>query len=702
MLSESRYENCLPKIRAHFADLELEAAFLPDVRLLLLGNGRVGKTQIARWLKHAPFDCDWNSTHGIEVGGADLPGVNGTRLQIWDFGGQDIYHGTHALFLRSPAVLVLVWAEDEEKLASYQHDGLTFRNQPLAYWVELVRHLADPASPVLLVQGKCDRLDQEAKAPPVSIEALGALDHCKPLHVSIKQQRGLATLTEALDEAVAWLRDPSRLGLPRIGAGRLRVQRRLEALRDADMAPPREQRRHRWLERQAFETICAEEGGVTDPAMLLAYLDAIGTVFHRPGLFGDRIVLDQGWALEAIYALFDRRLVYRELRRDRGRFTRSRLAILTWQEHSEAEQELLLGMMRSCGICFEHRRLADGEVEYVAPDLLPDRAEMAAVLAERWDDGRPCEEAIFHHALLHGGLIRTVMSEIGEQAGAEPLYWRGGLCGYEATTRSRLLIEEETTGHWQGMIRIRTQGGQAAELLQRLVALVERVQARLGMRPTKVERNSPAIEASGETRMTFRQEKPAMPEWYVSYAWGDDRTAEGQQREKIVDDLCAAAAARGQPVIRDRNVLGLGDSIAAFMRRIGQGDRVFVILSDKYLKSPYCMFELSEIWRTSRQDGPALLERVRVYTLGDADIWKPLSRAKYAAHWKKEHDEMEAFVRDNGGATILGERDFAAFRRMGEFYRHVGDILATFADTVQPRSFDELVRYGFGETPEAD
>jgi internalin A len=57
---------------------------------------------------------------------------------------------------------------------------------------------------------------------------------------------------------------------------------------------------------------------------------------------------------------------------------------------------------------------------------------------------------------------------------------------------------------------------------------------------------------------------------------------------------------------------------------------------------------------------------------------------------------MEAFVRENGGTSILGERDFAAYRRMGEFYRHVCDILATLADVVQPRSFEELRKYGFG------
>jgi hypothetical protein len=36
---------------------------------------------------------------------------------------------------------------------------------------------------------------------------------------------------------------------------------------------------------------------------------------------------------------------------------------------------------------------------------------------------------------------------------------------------------------------------------------------------------------------------------------------------------------------------------------------------------------------------------------------------------------------------------------MGTFYRHVPDILATLFDTVQPRTFEELERYGFSDPP---
>jgi internalin A len=700
VLSQTFDENCLDAVRAHFADLAVEAAILPDVRLLMIGNGRVGKTQIARWLADEPFNEDWDSTHGIRVSGVPLPGDASTRLQIWDFGGQDIYHGTHALFLRNPAVLVVVWAEEEEKLAGYEHGGLTFRNHPLAYWIEMVRHLTDPHSPVLILQNKCDRPEQEVLPFPIPGEALEALHsrYRKQLHVSTKERLGEAALMEGLSGAITWLRDPALLGLQQIGAGRLRVQRRLEALRDDDQALPCEQRRHRLLERPAFEAICAEEGGVTDTALLLAYLNANGTIFYRPGLFGDRIVLDQSWAMEAIYVVFERKQVYRELRRSGGRFTRSLLGLLVWQEHSEVAQKLLLDMMQSCGICFRYRHLAgpdDQDIEYIAPDLLPERKEITDRLAPLWDESCPSQEAVFRYALLHGGLIRTVIAVIGEKAGPGALYWRGGLFGFEATLHSRLLIEEEMTGTWQGVIRVRTQGGQATTLLQQAVVIVEEVQAQFNMRPIAVEMTAPPADKREETSVTLSQQKPAQPEWYVSYAWRDDRTPEGQEREQVVDQLCAAAEASGHVILRDKDVMKQGDSIIEFMRRIGAGDRVFVILSDKYLRSPHCMFELSEIWRTSRQETPALLDRVRVYTLGDADIWTTLSRMQYAAYWKKQHDEIETFVHDNGGPSILGERDHAAYRRMGEFYRYVGDILATFADIMQPRNFEDLVRYGF-------
>ena len=102
---------------------------------MVLGNGRVGKTQICWRLRDENYDAAVESTHGIIVSSSPLQqtddGASLAQLQTWDFGGQDIYHGTHALFLKTRAVFLLVWASESENSGHHQHGGLLFRNRPL-------------------------------------------------------------------------------------------------------------------------------------------------------------------------------------------------------------------------------------------------------------------------------------------------------------------------------------------------------------------------------------------------------------------------------------------------------------------------------------------------------------------------------------------------------------------------------------------
>ena len=63
------------------------------------------------------------------------------------------------------------------------------------------------------------------------------------------------------------------------------------------------ERKYRTLTQEFFEQLCTETGGVSNPALLLDYLHHVGIVFYQQGLFDDRIVLDQEWALQAVYAV---------------------------------------------------------------------------------------------------------------------------------------------------------------------------------------------------------------------------------------------------------------------------------------------------------------------------------------------------------------------------------------------------------------
>jgi internalin A len=185
-------------------------------------------------------------------------------------------------------------------------------------------------------------------------------------------------------------------------------------------------------------------------------------------------------------------------------------------------------------------------------------------------------------------------------------------------------------------------------------------------------------------------------EYYVSYAWGDD-TTEGKERETVVDRLCSEAEARGKRIIRDSTAMKIGDRISTFMDRIGKGvvnGRVCIVLSDKYLKSPYCMHELLHVWRNCREDGGTFIDRTRALVLPSAKISTAVERAYYVIHWQSAFKALDALVREHG-PFVLSDNDNAEFRLMSRFVSETANVLQLVQDTLRPRSFDDFVNHVF-------
>jgi internalin A len=65
---EEQFQNVLEKVRAHYEDLNSGQRTDAEVKLLFLGNGGVGKTQLCRRLCDLPFDPSVPTTHGIQLG----------------------------------------------------------------------------------------------------------------------------------------------------------------------------------------------------------------------------------------------------------------------------------------------------------------------------------------------------------------------------------------------------------------------------------------------------------------------------------------------------------------------------------------------------------------------------------------------------------------------------------------------------------
>ncbi len=132
---------------------------------------------------------------------------------------------------------------------------------------------------------------------------------------------------------------------------------------------------------------------------------------------------------------------------------------------------------------------------------------------------------------------------------------------------------------------------------------------------------------------------------FISYAWG-------AEREDIVNQIDESLQKRGIKIIRDKRALGYKGSIKEFMERIGQGHCVIVVISDKYLRSPNCMFELVEI-----ADNKQFHDRVYPIVLSDANIYDPLKRIEYVKHWEAKRAELAKAMKKLDPANLQGIRD---------------------------------------------
>ncbi|MHC4476677.1 MAG: leucine-rich repeat domain-containing protein [Planctomycetota bacterium] len=91
---------------------------LREAKVLLVGQGGVGKTSLVKRLIEDDYNPDELKTEGIDirdwgVAGWRRKGKEATRikLNVWDFGGQEIMHATHQFFLTKRSLYILVLME---------------------------------------------------------------------------------------------------------------------------------------------------------------------------------------------------------------------------------------------------------------------------------------------------------------------------------------------------------------------------------------------------------------------------------------------------------------------------------------------------------------------------------------------------------------------------------------------------------------
>lgn len=144
------------------------------------------------------------------------------------------------------------------------------------------------------------------------------------------------------------------------------------------------------------------------------------------------------------------------------------------------------------------------------------------------------------------------------------------------------------------------------------------------------------------------------PEIFFSYAWGDEQE-QGGSREKIVNELYDSLIKDKYQVVRDKYNLEYKGFISDFMSQIGRGKCIIVAISQKYVKSPYCMFELYEIARNSNFDKIQFREKVIPLRVELIDFNDPATLEKHFAFWDNEYKKWDELVKKRAEQLSVGQ-----------------------------------------------
>lgn len=632
-------ENRLLAVRQWRKDLQLGEVQGRRVKLLILGNGGVGKTQIARRLAGLAFDRSQPSTHGIDLSNAVVSkattGPDSTSVHIWDFGGQEIYHGAHSLFLDDQAIYLIAWTPASETLSRASQVDPTVRHRPLQYWLDFVHANTGPAVPVVIAQSKCDREADAVQVPTVGTSAF-------PWHRAV----ACSALTESgMDEVVISLRAASRLvherrGTVRIPTSWLRIE---HALLD-------EATRNRSVTHERFAELCTIASVGSQPEFMLEYFHNCGLLFHRSGILRDAIVLDLSWAFAAIYAVFDRGSALSFLRRNHGRFGPDDLARLAWSRYSEPDRSVFLQMMHQCSLC-----LSVGNAEYLAPDLLPDDRDAGDSIARNWVDADADCTLELTFPFLHDGLLRAIVGGLGLILGPSGLYWKYGALGVDQHTEARLRVQSFLSIDSRGApvpnggrIRIEAIGKSAAFCVERVHNMIAR---RSGDRPPSVTAYAALDRGDSEAPLDAQ----AAPVVYLSYR----RDETGIQ---TVARLQSLLERKGFDVRRDTNRIRKGASIEMYKQELARSRKVLLLLSDSYLRSRHCIDELCMLIDRYKGDNAGFLLQAIPIIVGEFILSSIESRVSLIAFWKDRRRRLERRLGDAATPNLSAELDLLSRR----------------------------------------
>ncbi|WP_236848176.1 COR domain-containing protein [Chlorobaculum limnaeum] len=458
------YKEGLDAVKRYLRAKAAAQVVLNEVKLILIGEGEVGKSCLLGALRGDQWEEGKPTTHGIEIKPVKVTDpATGTEITLngWDFGGQRVYRPTHQLFFTAPAVYLVVWKPREGPQQGFVKE-----------WIKLVKH-REPEAKILVVATHGGPKERQPDIDRQEIwDLFGRETVVDFITIDSKpNEQGERPTIEKLKTVIVQV----AASLPEMGRTFPKHwQEAREALRNSNEA---------WLPLDRVFAICKEHKvDEEDARLLLLICRRVGDLIHYehdPAL-RDIVILKPDWLATAISFVLDD-----EHTRNvgHGLVSFERLGLL-WNDPDRPEENryperlhpIFLRLMErfdlSYRIAEQGRNDADGTslIAQLVPDVRPEKALMHVWPASPFSGDEQqvqiCRivetkknQSVTAEGIFYRLIVRLHKYSLGRANHHESVHWQRGLV-LEDDTGARAFLE-----HIDNDVRITVRSPFAARFL---------------------------------------------------------------------------------------------------------------------------------------------------------------------------------------------------------------------------------------------
>ena len=380
----------ISEINEYYRQLkEVGKDYLYEAKFIILGESGSGKTTFAKKIENINYQLQERepSTEGIDIIRCGFKLTNGNlfRMNIWDFGGQEIYHATHQFFLTKRSLYALVCDNRKE-------------DTDFNYWLNIIKLLSGN-SPLLII--KNEKHNRKRVINEKSLQR--KYENLKEImSTNLSTNIGLIEIIEKVKQNISIL--------PHIGCALptnwVNVRKKLKSFQK------------NYIPITEYLNICEQHGftKVKDKYQLSMYLHDIGICLHfqEDPILKNVLILNPEWATEAVYKILDNK----DIRIKFGKFNKFTLKRIWNETQYYNMHDELLQLMLKFDLCYE---IPGSKGYFIAPQLLGDNQ-----LSYKWPDKHNLV-TIYKYEFMPKGIILRFIVTMHMYICKQKFVWKSGV-----------------------------------------------------------------------------------------------------------------------------------------------------------------------------------------------------------------------------------------------------------------------------------